>query len=237
MTCSSARNRQERIRLITPAACAITLAACGSTAGGEVVGAPAVDRGVDVDVGALELPLQPLSAIATARTDVARGATVGRAPRRPPDGMLARLCQPPQPSVVAAAVAGVVAAAVVAGLVTGALVVVRPLVLIVVRVLCRVVGVVVGVVGVVGLVVGVVGLVCLVVGPVSGPRLGVTRIGVVVDVVGVVVDVFLLVLVLHLVDVVDVALVVDRGAEPQPGAGHGEAQDASCVVGHRWPGE
>src|SRR3954453_14816948 len=75
----------------------------------------------------------------------------------------ARLCQPPQPSVVAAAVAGVVAATVVAGLVAGVLVVVRPLVLVVVRVFCRVVGFVRVVVGVVG--------------PASCPRLGVAARG------------------------------------------------------------
>src|SRR4051794_39749813 len=65
----------------------MTRAASALTAGDE--GVPAArDCGVDgAAAGELELPLQPLSTIATASADAARDAAVRRAPRRRSDGM------------------------------------------------------------------------------------------------------------------------------------------------------
>src|SRR3954451_6188651 len=65
----------------------MTWEASASTAGDEGVPA-AADCGVDGAAdGELELPLQPLSAIATASADAPRGAAVRRTPRRRSDGM------------------------------------------------------------------------------------------------------------------------------------------------------
>ena len=57
--------------------------ACGSVFTAGVAGG-LVDGGEDEEcaLGALELPPQPVSAIARAAVEAARGATNGRAPRR-----------------------------------------------------------------------------------------------------------------------------------------------------------
>src|SRR4051812_32544496 len=234
MICSSATKRYARIARITLAACAIAWAACGSTADGELVATDADGCGLDGDaVGELELPLQPLNAIARANTDTARGATAGRAPGRRTDGMLLVVVvsrrRQTLVSVVAAAVTAVLRARACvgggAGVVLVDLVRVVRVVLVLTLVLAGLFLVVVVLALVLAVFFGVVSVVG-VVGLVLGLHL--------VDVV----DIVDLVLVLHLVDVVDLALVVDRGTQPQAGAGNGEAHDAGRVMGDsRRPGE